>query len=180
MTDTESPAPPADRLSPWIPALYRLAGLATVILAGWCLWLAFAATPRPMDIEAKPDQQPNPMKSHSAPPKLAPDQQEGRLIAEITDVSDSIDAEDDESKVVTAVQHELTGTKSYPVKAIGHSAKRQEGPSSAAWLTGTIDEDVEAAPAVAPEMLAQIPAWKRTSKSLKRLLKTTSTAAERR
>lgn len=168
------------RPSAWISVLYRCATLATVILGGWCLWLAFAATPRPIDIEAK--HEPNPdqeVKSHSAPPKLMPSQQEGRLIAEITDVAESIDT-DDESNVVTAMQQEEVGTKSYPVTAIGHSAKHPESQSSAAWLTGAIDEDAEAAPTVAPEMLTEIPAWKRTSKSLKRLMKTASTAAERR
>jgi hypothetical protein len=151
-------------------------------LIGSCLWLALTVFSKPHEIEARHDRNTTQWERKSVPQALASDGQAGRLMTEITDISD-FGAE--QSAVVQAIRRDEDAAKLQAIEVIGHLTEQSEhesdtlsgNGSSAAWLTGTIEHgDSESAGRL--ESLTHIPAWKRTSKSLKRSLRAASLKAQ--
>jgi hypothetical protein len=166
MTDATTPR------SPWIRPLFRAAGLAAVVLGGWCLWLGFQPNSKPSDVEAFHDW------------KDADDFQDAdqlaeprRLSARITDVADSFEFEPD-GRVVTADRsdhsdQETISVVSYspglPAGAPRDLARLADAENAAgAWLTGDIEDPADMTQVSRhARRKPTIPAWKRTSTPLR-------------
>lgn len=178
MTASSKPTADSAIRSPRWRALCRVAGLAAVVLGGWCLWLGFPATPKPLESEAYRDW--NDEQTSPAPPRQlkASEFQPGRLAARITHVSDSkeFDALQD-SHVVPASRSDDAEKNDGGFAVANYALDVDDEPRrltqeakvpAGAWLTGTIEDGVSADSGG----LSQIPPWKRSSKSLPQRVKT--------
>lgn len=171
MTEPSKPTVESAARSRWRRGLCRAAGLAAVVLGGWCLWLGFPAATKPLESEAFRD-----WNDENTSPALedlpqTSDARPGRLSARITHISNGEgDVALQDSRVMPANRADQEQTADGVLTVAGfatdvddHEPRRltQESKSPAgAWLTGTIEYD-----APADDGPAQIPAWKRGSKS---------------
>jgi hypothetical protein len=134
----------------------RATGLIGVVLGGWCLWLAFSSTNRTLDMQA----QQIPAKPREKVP-----------VARITGVTVEEDFDDvttaggpaEETKVASIQLLSATSeSDAFAAEVEEPPRTRPARKESAAWLTGTIDEQRAAAEPRAPRATA-IPAWKRSA-----------------
>jgi hypothetical protein len=166
MTDTATPASPR---FPWGRILCQTVGGVAVVLGGWCLWLGFQPSTLNPEVEAFHDWKADPRDGEL--PAERPDEgfEPPTFTARITDVVPS--EPDDSSGVVSAAGTETPNDEANVAVAsyspVPHGAAARQWMQQAdaehpagAWLTGTIEEDAVAR--------ARIPAWKRTSKSLRK------------
>lgn len=160
----------------WQRGLCRAAGLVAVVLGGWCLWLGFPATPKPLDSEAFQDW--NQEASPSRPNRSeAGRSKSDQLTARITHVSDSeadADAPLHDSRVRTANRSDDSAADDGELAVAGYAPEEaavaprrlvdEPLAPAGAWLTGTIEDGGadQDGPANSP---SQIPAWKRGSRS---------------
>ncbi len=150
----------------------RISGSLTVVLGGWCLWLAFATVHQPMESAEFDDW----LDKAVTDSEQIAEAKTARPAVAITHVSASLEDEEN-SQVFTAVGFEpIEAGDDETVIPVHHETRAQvtaNRPASGAWLTGGIEE-AGAMGEVDPRMLAEIPAWKRTTKSLKQSLRTPS------
>lgn len=175
MTDHVDSTPTANSRKLRFRFLLRAAGLTAVIGSGWCCWLACTVTPPPQEIEAYHDwNDDTPALQEPQPLADAPSR---RLTAEITEITPTaaVAAEESPQGVVYALQVEDSAESSGAIEVIRHVAVPSPNPAraSGAWLTGLIDDE-DLKPESPSENLSPVPAWKRTSKSAKRLLREAS------
>lgn len=174
MTDPVKPSAHSARpKGGWQRSLCRAAGLVAVVLGGWCLWLGFPATPKPLDSEVFQDwnQEASPARPNRSEVLGAkPD----RLMARITHVSDlEADAPLHDTRVMTANRSDDTASDDGELAVAGYAPDVAAAPrrlvdepasQAGAWLTGTI-EDGAAEQNGPVHSLSKIPAWKRGSQA---------------
>lgn len=167
MTDHPAPSSPVSRWTVARRVAFRCVAGAAVVLGACCLWLALASVRQPVEAEALDD-----WDEQSAEPRLVQAAKDSKPIsAELTDVIET-------NAVIPAVQEEDADSSAKTVEQIGHV--QQPAPSSAgAWLTGGI-EDVDAEADMPRALESQIPAWRRTTRSMKSALKASARSSERR
>ncbi len=168
------PPPKSSRRRGW-SLLSRLAGAAAVILGGWCLWLGFPVTPKPLESEAFRDWS-DPAASPMAPRTLQADDALPRQLAtHITHVVDESELDLAEpGHVTTAGRSEEAIPDETGVAVISFTDEEETAAAeetepavtsqAGAWLTGTI-EDGESLEADTPSGPVEFPAWKRSTKS---------------
>lgn len=180
------PAPPVEASAartPWFRVLCRIAGVATVVLGGWCLWLGYPAGPQPLDSEAFQDWNAEQASPVTAPPLQTSPAHPKRLAARFTDVSDSADQPVMRDSLVVnanriddsqAADNEFAVAGYTPEGDPAEPSELSEEPRSpaGAWLTGTIEENEAPTESDSLSGLSEIPAWKRSSKSQTRRTKT--------
>jgi hypothetical protein len=145
-----------------LPRGLRLAGIALtgVVLGGWCLWLGVRAASQGAQSQAAGSL---PLEAADAPLELAAPEPR-RLVARITEI---ISAQDPSEDVIHAVVNDdaqwdrAIAVANFTPTPAASSSERDGG----VWLTGTI-EPLESL-ADAPPPLAAVPAWKRTTQSLR-------------
>jgi hypothetical protein len=162
----------------WLKIAGRLSGLTAVILGGWSLWLAFSTENMPDQIEALNERQnESAIESDDLPEVLRPTPKRVRSAVQITDVAADTGHEEpveiESARFVSTKEtpSDVVAVASFSAEASDDSAGNSSASAataSAAWLTGEIeDTTAESEPAVD----AVVRPWKRTTKSLKSMMR---------
>lgn len=164
MTELPPETPPSSQTRIGI----RIAGCVVLVLGSCCLWLAWNG-PAPDSASATDDEW-----SEQSPRLFSARRSDRPLQAEITDVYVTpASSKDDDSTVIRAL-HEAAPGEASRVEPVGHSSTPRG--AAGAWLTGDIEDEGTSAE-VPAEFEMQIPAWKRTTKSLRSALRSAARPA---
>jgi|GEM_PF-5619552 len=169
---TAAPRPVRSGFAAWVRLACQIGGGLAVVLGGWSLWLAFATVQKPLELEALDDWKVDAISEPGVLPDDAP--RAPRPAVTLTHVLVAHEAEPaDDSSVETvrfaglesATQSVATAAYATETPSADESdVHPEDAPATAAWLTGDIEESADDSEPDAPA-LANVPAWKRTTRS---------------
>lgn len=173
------PSPDPRRLR-WLRIASRIGGTIAVVLGGWSLWLAFSTVETPERFEALEELRDAAEKTDDLPDWLEEKPRRPRPAVQITEVATTID-DDQPSMVEPAGFVSVSdGAQSNSIEMAGYVSDASDEPAaSAAWLTGEIEDVAAESLQRVPHATEEIPAWKRSTKSLKATLHSTRSAMQR-
>jgi hypothetical protein len=159
----------ARRRDRWLRIASRVSGATAVVLGGWSLWLAFSTVQQQDQLEAIDSRQDDTVVAPAVLAEVLPPtpRRSAIQITGISEVDDSAEIEHAEFISDSDEADPVTMASFTTESAAGQEppAADAESTASAAWLTGEIEESVGDDESL-PRAVADIPSWKRTTKSL--------------